>query len=110
MSRELTKEEVRDIFLQHVRDSIDYWEKLPNKTLHERMEGAVFSILVAIDGEDGELPAFHLIPFPHSDEKQYCIDRGENYYPPSKVEDGAMDIAGDLHHNIEHQKFYGKEF
>jgi hypothetical protein len=50
-------DEVRDEFIDAVCHSIDYWIELPSKTLRERMEGAVFSILVNIDGEGG-IPPF----------------------------------------------------
>jgi hypothetical protein len=50
-------DESRDEFMDAVCYSIDYWIELPGKIFREKMEGAVFSILVNIDGEGG-IPPF----------------------------------------------------
>ena len=82
MSKEKTEQEVREQFLNHVRMLVDYWEKETSKqTLRERLDGLAFSILVAIDGENVDLPPFILAPIPHEEDKQYRIDNGEDYYP-----------------------------
>lgn len=91
--RVMTKEEVRDKFLNAVKNCVNYWMRIDDKTLEERMTGAVFSILVIIDGES-ELPGFELSPFPHPSDKKFYKDRGENWYPHD------IDIAGELHHRF----------
>jgi hypothetical protein len=101
--RELTETEVRDKFLEYCNTSIKYWENLPNKSLHERMKGAVFSILVAIDGESASLPAFILAPFPHSDDREFRELNNENWYPENSEEFIDCDIAGALHEYFSRQ-------
>ncbi|UJD20614.1 hypothetical protein seszw2t2_63 [Salmonella phage seszw] len=45
MSREYTKEEVREQFLAQVRHVYHYWANLPDKSDIDRCEGVAFSIL-----------------------------------------------------------------
>lgn len=95
-TRALTEEEVRNLFLEHIKNMIEYW-LAENRTEKRKLEGLAFSILVAIDGET-DLPAFKLIPDPHPEDKQDHIDNGENWFPDD------IDIAGCLH-----ELFYTKE-
>ena len=84
MSREYTKEEVKEQFLNHVRMLIEYWDKESAKeTQTERLEGLAFSILSAIDGESASLPQFVLAPLV--------------YYPENPIE---CNISGDLHDSL----------
>jgi len=95
--REYTEEEVRSQFLDHIRVMADYWENnVGQKTIKERLEGLAFSILVAIDGGTS-LPSFILAPRPHEDDKEYCIEEEENYYPQNHESNVNCDIAGCLH-------------
>jgi hypothetical protein len=96
-ARELTETEVRNNFLQHCWDMIDYWENFPDITLHKRMSGVVFSLLVALDGESADLPGFIVAPFPNSDDKEYNRLNGNNWYPENTEENIDCDIAGSLH-------------
>jgi hypothetical protein len=41
---------VKDIFIETIVGILDYWYRLPDKTVRERMEGAIFSTLVILDG------------------------------------------------------------
>lgn len=84
MSRELTPEEVRNQFLEHVRNVVDYWASLDNQTAKERCEGVAFSMLNIFDGSTS-LPAFDIVVKPHPDDKQYCIDNDEDYMPDGVV-------------------------
>jgi hypothetical protein len=95
-SREYTRKEVKDQFLQHVRRLINYWETVDKEMSSiKKLEGLAFSILATIDGCGVGLPGFILSPNPHEDDKQYCIDEGENYY--SEAKDETSDIGGGLH-------------
>ncbi len=96
MSNEYTEEEVKIHFLRHLVSSIKYWDRLPGKTTTERLEGLAFSFLVSIDG-DTYLPAFILAPCPHEDDKAFCINEGDDYYPENHGVDVTCDIAGSLH-------------
>ncbi len=97
--REYTKEEVREIFLNHVRMMVDYWDNQPNQSCKSRLDGLAFSILTDIDGFSGGCPAFILAPCPHPDDKEYNIDNGENYFPRTDEKLINCDIAGELHDN-----------
>jgi hypothetical protein len=100
--RELTDDEVKERFLQHVRNMVRYWasEGASNvekdKPIRARLEGLAHSILVAIDGSAMALPAFALVPQPHPDDKEYARAEGRNWYPPCEREI-EHDIAGTLH-------------
>ena len=106
MSRAWTEEEIREQFLDHVRNTIDYWKTVdldlkvfPNEDeLTRRMNGLAFSILTALDGEAMAVPGFKVIPNSHPDDKQYYIDNGENWYPDD------IDIGGCLHEELDIHK------
>lgn len=92
--REYTSDEIAQLFIQYVRETISYWETLPEKTLYERLEGVAFSILVAIDGDAIALPGFALIPGSNEDDREWLREMGINWYPEN------CDIAGDLHERL----------
>lgn len=93
-ARQMTPGEVRDQFLAHVWHTIRYWQRLDDSSAI-RIEGAVFSVLAALDGSAATLPGFVVAPAPHPSDKHYCRERGENYFPDApNVE---CDIAGRLH-------------
>jgi hypothetical protein len=43
--------EIRTEFLSHIKGLVGYWESLPDKTVRERMDGLVFSIMNMLDGD-----------------------------------------------------------
>jgi hypothetical protein len=98
MSREYTKDEVREMFLSKIWNTIHYWDKTQteNPTQKDRLEGLAFSILVLLDGGT-ELPGFIVAPLPHESDKEFLIDKGENYYPENHNSNVKCDIAGGLH-------------
>jgi hypothetical protein len=96
MPREKTANEVRTEFIDYCHARMEYWLSLPGITTRERVNGAVFSVLVALDGEAVTLPGFFVVPDPHEDDQRYHADRGENWYPPFDLED-PCDIGGGLH-------------
>ena len=101
--RVLTEQEVRDLFLKQCRALAHYWITTPEHNGHpdeirRRVEGAIFSALVILDGGAIALPKFKVIPDPHPDDKAYCKKNGENWFPDN------VDIAGSLHGG-----FYNKE-
>lgn len=81
MSREITKEEARQKFLEAVARIVKYWHELPGKTAQEKVEGCAFSILVLLDGGHGMMPGYSLIPITAESDKDYHIKQGSNYYP-----------------------------
>uniref|UniRef100_A0A6M3L8A1 Uncharacterized protein n=1 Tax=viral metagenome TaxID=1070528 RepID=A0A6M3L8A1_9ZZZZ len=87
-----TAEEVREEFLNHVRETTKYWAALPDKTPLERLEGLTFSLMVIFDGGSMALPAFDIVCSPHPDDEAYCREEGINWYP-----DGAVINECQLH-------------
>lgn len=95
MSHEYTEDEVRDMFLRHVWDMINYWDEV-KENKREAMEGLAFSLLAALDGGVPQLPAFIVCPIPNGEDKDYLISQGQNWFPPFDGDD-PCDIAGVLH-------------
>lgn len=93
----MSKEELRDAFMHHVRDMVRYWSQQNERNELRKLEGLAFSILSAIDGTSMGLPAFNLVARVHPDDKQYRIDQGKQW-----IEDG-MCINDDV---MLHEEFY----
>jgi len=90
--REMTLEECRKKFLEHLDGIAKYCaEESHVPTVLDKIHLAIFSVLVAIDGESG-MPPFELRPMPHEDDREFCRKNGENWWP-SKVDisDGELD-------------------
>lgn len=99
MSNEITRDEARHRFLEHMASLVNYWEnKSRAKTSKEKLDGLLHSILVTLDGGSGEMPSYIVIPSPHESDKDYQIERGDDYYPYcSGAPKGTYDIGGALH-------------
>jgi len=94
--RAKTAIEVRAEFLQRLSDIVDHWLKAEGSE-RWRMEGAIHSILVTLEGNSGTMPGFIVAPKPHPDDREYHINRGENYFPESSLINRAKDndiVAG----------------
>lgn len=93
--RVFTEGECREKFLRHVWTLIEFWEKDSRaETVHAKMTGLAFSMLVMLDGGSVALASFSVCPSPHPDDKEYHRERGENWWP---TDEDAVDIAGSLH-------------
>lgn len=79
--RAYTDEEVRAKFLRTLKEMALEWEKYPDKTVRERLEGLAFSILCVFDGVHMCLPAFDIVARPHEDDESFCKRNGENWIP-----------------------------
>lgn len=101
MPKELTTEQIRDLFLDQVRVMVNYWSNLPDKSEKEKLEGLAFSILTILDGGT-TLPGFIVAPITDPEDKEYHITEGEDYYPENHhIEDKIKgDIAGALHEHF----------
>lgn len=94
--RELTTDEVRERFIQHVWGMIHYWEHEDRQpAARDKLSGLAHSLLVAIDGCADGLPAFALAPVPHPDNKEFHRAEGENWFPSAG--EVSHDIGGGLH-------------
>jgi len=91
--RAYTKKEMQKMFLKQLeaikQDCINGVRRGAN-SWEEAIDLAIFSTLVVFDGES-VLPSMDLIPTPCSDDKDYYIKVGENYWPEN------VNIAGLLH-------------
>lgn len=84
MSRAKTVEEVREEFLNIVRETARYWANVSDRTIEEKCDGVAFSILVLLDGQTCGFPAVDMYPAPHKDDKEYSKENGINWYDPKK--------------------------
>lgn len=82
--RAFTVEEIREQFIDQLRNESKYWSGLPGKTPRERCDGMVFSFLSMLDGAFA-LPAFDVVTSPHPDDEQYLKCDGENWYPTGVI-------------------------
>jgi hypothetical protein len=94
--REYTEDEVRKLFLDHVKSLVEYVEKQPMDS-KEKLNRLAFCILSTIDGSSMDFPAFILAPYPSEGDKQFYIDNDKNYYPENNSPNVNCDIAGNLH-------------
>lgn len=93
--RQYTMEEIREKFLRHIWAIINHWEKEKDDK-RSALEGAAFSILVTLDGESADLPAFAVLPLSGADDQKFFRESGENWYPLLQLEN-AYDMGGSLH-------------
>lgn len=99
MSKELTRDEVRQRLIVHAMNMIDYWATLEgNYDCKYRLEGVVFSLFAALDGCSMATCGFRVIPHSTEEDKRDYIEEGMNYYPVEKSDlDQECDIGGVLH-------------
>jgi len=97
--RAYTQAEVREKFLAKAAATALYWATVENpgratgeSEMEARTTGAIFSMLVALDGGTMDLPGFKISPAPHESDEEYSRDEGENWFP-SDLED----LGGALH-------------
>lgn len=88
--RAYTEEEVREMFLSHIRSLADYWSKVPGRTTREALDGLAFSILNIFDGTTMDLPSMDIHLSPHEDDKEYHRKLGENWFEPEMLLNGCM--------------------
>ena len=95
--RAYTEAEIREQFLKQVWGLARYWAGMdnsnvePNSTPLDRITGFAHSLLANIDGCSLAMPGFKMTPCPAPEDKEYCIENDENWYPDD------VDIAGGLH-------------
>ena len=87
---ELTREDIRRKFLSQMWGAVDFWDTCTSADRREAIEGAVFSVLVVLDGDSG-FPGVELTAIPHPDDKVYHETEGADYYPE------GCEFGGGLH-------------
>jgi hypothetical protein len=90
VSRAITEEETKVMFLNHLKHLVDYWER-EGKRKRDALTGLAHSILSTIDGCSMALPGFTLSPCPHENDRRHAIDNGYDWH------ESNQDIAGGLH-------------
>lgn len=85
-----TTKEVREMFLERARKIAEDWGNEAGSK-EKCVAGAVFSILVMLDGEDAMMPAFKVSPICNKNDVLCSIMNGEKYFSED------TNIAGCLH-------------
>lgn len=87
MSEAISKEEMRELFLDQIRVICDYWaNESRQEDIKGKIDGAAFSMLNMFDGCSGGFPcAVDLVMRPHEDDKQFNIDGGDDYVLDGQV-------------------------
>lgn len=96
-AKQMTEKEVRKKFIRHLIEIAQYWGSIEGKTIQEKVNGAIFSTLVTLDGESADLPAFIVAPLPDPTDKEFQKSREENWYPENNNSNVVCDIGGTLH-------------
>ena len=106
-SKAITADEAQYLFMEHVIHLIDYWEKESRaETSKEKLEGLMFSVLVALDGGSMGLPGYEVVPSRGNQAENdiaHAKENGYDYYPKEKI-----DIVGDGLHEIFHSHLRGE--
>jgi len=104
MTTEYTTDEVRELFLDHVRYLVDYWATVkpvmggkPSYSCYDRVSGVAFSMLVLLDGGSASFPGFIVAPDPHPDDKDFLKSLEQRWFPENDEANVNCDIAGYLH-------------
>ena len=97
MTTPYTKEEVREMFLDHIRCLVKYWDQVDTKNTEEKLDGLAFSMLNIFDGSTIPFPAFDIVAKTHPNDKDYCKENNERWF-----EDGTI-INDDV---MLHEIFY----
>jgi len=102
--RAWTQKEVQEKFLHHCWTMVKYWaEDARTPSTNDKLEGLMHSFLALLDGMCVGMPAYEVIPSPHSDDKDFHIEQGENYYKPFRLPKGAITVHGsDILNDIMH--------
>ena len=91
VSRAYTEEEVRQKFLDKLHQLSKYWATLETeRSIQERCDGLVFSILNVFDGTTVDLPAMDISLSPHPDDKNFHKEEGTNWFKPKMVINDCM--------------------
>lgn len=85
MSRAYTIEEVREMFLDNVRELVSYWNTVEERNCEEKLSGLAFSILNIFDGTTIGLPAMDILLAPHPDDKAFLQASDENWFEPGMI-------------------------
>ncbi len=97
--KELTTDEIRELFLRKVWTLIQYWnsEQVREQGVESKMQGLAFSILATLDGSDIDLPGFIVAPMGCAENIDFSKEQGQDWFPVNKADSVIGDIGGSLH-------------
>lgn len=109
--REKTPEEVRTQLYRAMDDVVRYWAQQPltEDDFQRYPEGTdpaivrghamLFTAFSTLDGSSVGLPRFIVAPNPHPEDKAYCEENGEDWFPENHLLEGYIkaDLGGSLH-------------
>ena len=99
-SRAYTKEEVRDMFLKYAKMIASEWANIERDTVEEQIRGAIFSLLVAFDGESIEFPCLDIVLRPCPEDKEYCEKYGRRWFEDGMVINDDKTCLHDLFYKV----------
>lgn len=106
-ARQLTQEEVQERFMHQLAQYVRYWANVTDPhfaSIEQRLSALAFGFLNMLDGTTMGLPAFEVVPSPHSSDKEYHQERGTNWWPPNPLPADAITVHGsDLLHELWHK-------
>lgn len=99
-----TDDEIRELFLQHIRGLIEYWGQIHPLDGKQAASGIAHSICVAIAGNSMNLPGFRLVPMGTEEDNEYRAENGERPWPvvPPEIADTLPDGGAYLHEMLYH--------
>lgn len=89
---EYTVDEARSLFIEKLRNNVDYWDKVDAKTKKEALEGVTHSFLALLDGSAVDFPAFSLIPDVPEGDVAFSINHGERWFPNEDINNGNLAV------------------
>ena len=90
LSRPMTSSEMREAFLDGVRQCVDIWTHSNNASERDKLEGLAHSLLVLLDGQSNGIPPFHLIPELCEDHIDEAKEVGNNWWVEDDITEGTM--------------------
>jgi hypothetical protein len=109
-SREITKEELREQFLDGIRGLVNYWNRVGNTSQRDKLDGLAFSILNMIDGMSGNFPCpLKLVVEYTEEDKEYCIENGNNYPVDGMVINDSVMLHELYYENREEKTLYEQQ-
>jgi len=85
MSRAITASELKLEFINTIRSLCEHWATVDDLATIDRVEGVATGILSLLNGVNASMCGFDIVARPHHSDKEYSIERGENW-----VEDGTV--------------------
>jgi hypothetical protein len=96
-AKQITADEARYLFLNQLSGLAEYWDDVEGKSSLEKLEGLLFSVMVALDGGSGGLPGYAVVPMGQEVDIEYAKNEGFDYYPEPNINN---DISGFLHEDL----------